>query len=480
MVNDKKTPKTIFCLKDKCTAIPTYLHERLKLENPNIDLADIRNWMEERTLSVTKIMAIGLLLSLMDLKEKENLINAVNQKYGTSYKVSQLTSITGHYNFYVREIEEQLNSSRAYTNNCEEMTMPVQLNGTCWFNAILVCLFFSENTRTLVKHVSKSWDTGNKTLNNFKSFFPMYESRSNLGKIFSDLSNDYVLHALHTMTQSCPFPFDFDTKSQRGYSPIKYLHKVLAFFGIKFSIIARENNNDVLFFDIFNKTGTSSLYSAFEELKKDESLYQRDFDNADVLIIFNHPGFYINGPAITLHNQIPETIIENNKIIKCGNNHFQYDSAILSNGPHAIAGITCDDKRKVYNGWLNRKVDYKKWKLHCPLFDWDWLVEKDKPFRLSTKDCSVSPQSDYLEFNLTNTNMIYICPRVLKTQVAQNTTKNQPTSSNANKNQKVLNSKLCEQWLKNPMVNPVTKKSIKKDGPVYKKFEKQCKEYNLQ
>ena len=34
---------------------------------------------------------------------------------------------------------------------------------------------------------------------------------------------------------------------------------------------------------------------------------------------------------------------------------------------------------------------------------------------------------------------------------------------------------ICQEWFRNPLVNPVTGRKIKKDGPVYKKLERKCK-----
>lgn len=33
----------------------------------------------------------------------------------------------------------------------------------------------------------------------------------------------------------------------------------------------------------------------------------------------------------------------------------------------------------------------------------------------------------------------------------------------------------CEKWLLNPLINPVSNRKIKLNGPTYKKLEKQCK-----
>ena len=91
---------------------------------------------------------------------------------------------------------------------------------------------------------------------------------------------------------------------------------------------------------------------------------------------------------------------------------------------------------------------------------------------MSKNDCTVSPQQNYLEFNITNGNTIYLCPRTAKSQIKSNT---HPPSVKVDEKQYVLNSKLCDQWNKNPLVNPLTNKPIKQDGPTYRKIEEICK-----
>jgi hypothetical protein len=41
---------------------------------------------------------------------------------------------------------------------------------------------------------------------------------------------------------------------------------------------------------------------------------------------------------------------------------------------------------------------------------------------------------------------------------------------------KIANNDMCKRWLKNKKKNPITNKSIKKSGIVYKSFDKICKD----
>ncbi len=42
-----------------------------------------------------------------------------------------------------------------------------------------------------------------------------------------------------------------------------------------------------------------------------------------------------------------------------------------------------------------------------------------------------------------------------------------------------MTKKQCEEWIKNPLINPLTKRKIKKDKITYKRIKKVCKKYNL-
>jgi hypothetical protein len=48
---------------------------------------------------------------------------------------------------------------------------------------------------------------------------------------------------------------------------------------------------------------------------------------------------------------------------------------------HGIAGVTCNGKRYLYNGWVNKKT-----KLPCPLIEFDWFSKTDD-FCIDSTNC---------------------------------------------------------------------------------------------
>ena len=86
-----------------------------------------------------------------------------------------------------------------------------------------------------------------------------------------------------------------------------------------------------------------------------------------------------------------------------------YDKKIV----HAIAGITCSNKRYFYNGHLVEQV------YPCKLYNWDWLTP-DNEFDLVLGRCTTDGKLDdkaktdgkYYKF-MSNNPTLYLCPKLL-------------------------------------------------------------------
>jgi hypothetical protein len=81
------------------------------------------------------------------------------------------------------------------------------------------------------------------------------------------------------------------------------------------------------------------------------------------------------------------------------NRQYIIDSLYLTNfnddsckAIHAIAGVTCNNKRFMYNGWARDTVDaaikqQQKSDIACPLMELDWAEDLD--FCIDTSKCSM-------------------------------------------------------------------------------------------
>ena len=128
-------------------------------------------------------------------------------------------------------------------DECSYMMMPVQLTETCWFNVIIVCLFFSQYTRMLIRRQSKEWDKENEVFNKLNKILYSYKQPRNSKeyvKYLSDLSNDSLLLDLYN---TCPFTFDFDPTKQSKHHSIKYVHKILSFLGLKYAVLVKKDDD---------------------------------------------------------------------------------------------------------------------------------------------------------------------------------------------------------------------------------------------
>ena len=91
--------------------------------------------------------------------------------------------------------------------------------------------------------------------------------------------------------------------------------------------------------------------------------------------------------------------------IQINNNTFILDSMIFSNynikeckAGHSIAGITCNNKRYIYNGWTSRTTDPSMLtennslfsNIPCALIPYDWFnPEEDLSFCLNSTECKL-------------------------------------------------------------------------------------------
>ena len=87
-----------------------------------------------------------------------------------------------------------------------------------------------------------------------------------------------------------------------------------------------------------------------------------------------------------------------NEQITYNNNNYNLDSCIITNynispniQQHVIAGIKCNKKKYVYNGW---QQEFNGIYQSCPLMSFDWNLNNDYTLCLNTKKCNLFKSSD--------------------------------------------------------------------------------------
>jgi len=305
--------------------------------------------------------------------------------------------------------------------SCENIITIPQTRGTCWFNAILMSIFYSQHSRKLLYH--------------------NFEGKSDK---FSRIMNDIIKHNYIKSAQSIEyFKFmkpenilkyininkeqlfkHFKANKNHGFSVNTFLPHFLKSFNKKvLDIIIYDKNCYVNFYSLFDKLITkddikSDIEADFSKWADTES---EDVTDPDYILVHNttlrdtdaYKTFFRSKLAtddrIEEHLNLAEKGIEIKGLlqlkdnIKHNGNTYVLDSIILDNynsveygGVHAIAGITCKNNRFVYNGWMRKILDdkstprtYGNTVLPCELMKFHWDIRKDEKFCLNRKLCNI-------------------------------------------------------------------------------------------
>lgn len=221
-----------------------------------------------------------------------------------------------------------------------------QFEDNCWFNALLMCLFFSDGTRDILEKQRLHWIQGctnsakSRVLNIFTYLMeiPHYDS----GSIVNTVDSNIILSILHKYKKSI-----FNHPGYEAGSGILYCKNLLSFLGI-------ENYIELRFIQIPDKK-----WIYYEKNGKFQSYLQDVGDIYDIVsVLKTHEiaAIYIDVPQFVFPNKIDSMTLSSMYV----SNHKK---DITEEG-HAIAGITCSKATLLYDG-----VRAQKGKLLKP-FDW--------------------------------------------------------------------------------------------------------------
>lgn len=319
------------------------------------------------------------------------------------------------------------------------ITIP-QFTETCWFNALLTVLLYSDGMRAyLTKNLIKSHlFEKNKELYTILIDILKNKHRrikNNDKMFFDELKPENILKLLHEADKKM---FYFDPDIYSGHWGENYLTRLMRYFGLgkKILYLARNHTkrNEYMYSALNNeptmtihnrtrfKDGNKGIRANFEY----KSLSAKQIDNLikpnndiDVLVVTQKVYPNRSNRLFTTNSRNIEEIIEFN------GNVYKLDSVLVANfnvllclKSHQIAGVTCENKRYMYNGWIRTTTDpakintYFDRKLPCELMKYDWLQNK-LPFCLSSKGCGLENRSSKNElcFNTSkfdNNSYIYV------------------------------------------------------------------------
>lgn len=290
---------------------------------------------------------------------------------------------------------------------CQNVATIPQTRNTCWFNALLMALFYSQYSRELLLN-TKTFEVKSNELDTILNFMlsSFYKNEGDKTKLFYDLYEpSNILKLLYRFKYT-----DRENKNRRiiskdeyektvikddGNDAINILPRLIDYMKKKSLILDYYKTNFYLHQRIFSKKIGSEFTNINIGKIHDNSIEAKDFINEtyipDYILINiidpeNNPEYnkelhgtrdfdnkYTDKTNIatnetcekyTEHPFQPNSINEQlqDEIIFKGK-RYKLDSCIIksykndtkTNTGHAISGITCKENKYLYNGWLIRK-----------------------------------------------------------------------------------------------------------------------------
>ena len=259
--------------------------------------------------------------------------------------------------------------------------------GICWFNSILTICLYSQGCRNVLIEVSDTWDKKNKILMILKKFLYKYyyKNENEIRNFFKKLSPEFLLlEFLRT------FDVNFLELNKRNIHHVLYEGWYLIYIIIIFKAL-QIDYKDIIITDKYKYENVLEFININLILNKLKIEKQIEVKNSPVLpniIVLSHKN------QNSFFNNIFENdkeLFENNLFISEYddtnlNEEFIYedvkyklDACIIrnynNNKGHIIAGITCNNKRYVYDGLMG-----KKQKNPCKLYEFDWNININNSF----------------------------------------------------------------------------------------------------
>lgn len=333
-------------------------------------------------------------------------------------------------------------TSRATANSydvlpCDRVITIPQYIGTCWFNALLMTVFYSEAMRDVVQFASeRSWEpfrqSNNAYLRRVIGYFDhmlrLYKRPTDHGayKFYDKITPERILYFLH---KSAPKYLEYDAIARingkyvlregttAGYHTYRYAHKLLKFLripNISLTGIPVNKQNEYGPFRLTIGNAHSKTLVDFKKAKnhaKDaysfkvqppkyvESLLR---SKPHVLVVNigqkdtwkshskeKRPEYYF---LPNVYTNLPE-------FIRLHGHTYILDSCAFGNnnqgaplppgskkpkvGGHAIAGVTCNRRRFIYSGWVKKTKNSARGS-NVENDDTGGLASRDRP-------CSLMP-----------------------------------------------------------------------------------------
>ena len=283
------------------------------------------------------------------------------------------------------------NTDSAISRDYCKDVMPIpQFEGTCWFNAMMTALFYSDRTRGFfidkLPSIKKTLKNHPKILDMFEDLlFNNYRKNEKSNRNFYNaLKPENMIKELNKSNNEL-FYIDEGWVKRRGWGwdGSVYMDQLFRFLNIKSNVLylkmyneramslSEKNANMRIsddeewieyenYDDIENKKGNSywRFMMANPEYKGEQFSFELKKRTSTAVINRYIPGVIDLIPVnIEINCRAPEYLHFKNGL-------FQLDSMMMSNfdintcgAGHQISGITCKSKKYLYNGWMRNTKD---------------------------------------------------------------------------------------------------------------------------
>ena len=248
-------------------------------------------------------------------------------------------------------------------DTCKRLVYWGQYGPTCWFNALLMVVFYSQLSRERIIQASKSWDTNVKIYKIFNHILKYKFVRSKKPEkdhaFFKRIKAENILKLLHNYNPK--FVFNPTKYKKRGFSAEFYIKKFYKMLGISSLFFVRFGPDRVAY-----HAKNHLDYSAFDLSKKRINFkikfklptYVQNRLKTIPDILFVEAGNTCTQNESWYQKSCPHYLFKNNELaslndtITFNNTIYKLDSVLLNNwnimrSNHTIAGITCNNERYV-------------------------------------------------------------------------------------------------------------------------------------
>ncbi len=288
------------------------------------------------------------------------------------------------------------------------LTLPFEYNMS-WFVCILVVTMYSQRIREITLEASKRW---NNTFPLFKLFsfilHMKYVSKSAVDyEYFESMTLENLCKELQNYDEN---KFWFSTDVINPMHAKYYIKNLYDFFDIS-SIMISVYADEIVTLDPYNNVtkidkGAHSMRGInvkTDVLFADE--IQSELDKTpNILIIRLSPSNIDESTEFRGHQHkfnyyltktknITEILLHDDMIVY-NDQLYRLDAALVDNVQHqnhTIAGISCSNKRYIYNGWKFRQEGDNM--IPCELMDFNWDTNSPHEFCLHNKKCSIVTDS---------------------------------------------------------------------------------------